>query len=42
MAKITMKVSVSMRETFPCLVINDNNVTFGKKNINQVLDLIKQ
>ncbi len=26
----------------PCLVINDNNVTFGKKNINQVLDLIKQ
>ena len=26
----------------PCLVINDDNVTFGKKNINQVLDLIKQ
>lgn len=25
----------------PCLVINDDNVTFGKKNINQVLDLIK-
>ena len=26
----------------PCLVINDDNVTFGKKNINQVLALIKQ
>ena len=26
----------------PCLVINDNKVTFGKKNINQVLDLIKE
>ena len=26
----------------PCLVINDNKVSFGKKNINQVLDLIKQ
>ena len=25
----------------PCLVINDNKVSFGKKNINQVLDLIK-
>ena len=25
----------------PCLVINDDKVTFGKKNINQVLDLIK-
>ena len=24
----------------PCLVINDNVVTFGKKNINQVLDFI--
>lgn len=26
----------------PCLVINDDNVTFGKKNITQVLDLIKK
>ena len=26
----------------PCLVINDNKVSFGKKNIIQVLDLIKQ
>ena len=26
----------------PCLVINDEKVSFGKKNINQVLDLIKQ
>ena len=26
----------------PCLVINNNKVTFGKKNINQVLDLIIQ
>lgn len=26
----------------PCLVINDDNVSFGKKNISQVLDLIKQ
>ena len=26
----------------PCLVINDDKVSFGKKNINQVLDLIKQ
>lgn len=25
----------------PCLVINDDKVTFGKKNINQVLDLIR-
>ena len=25
----------------PCLVINDDTVTFGKKNINQVVDLIK-
>lgn len=25
----------------PCLIINDDKVTFGKKNINQVLDLIK-
>lgn len=25
----------------PCLVINDNKVSFGKKNINQVLELIK-
>ena len=25
----------------PCLIINDNKVSFGKKNINQVLDLIK-
>ena len=23
----------------PCLVINDDKVTFGKKNINQVLEL---
>lgn len=26
----------------PCLVINDDEVSFGKKNINQVLDLIKK
>ena len=26
----------------PCLVINDDKVSFGKKNINQVLDLIQQ
>ena len=26
----------------PCLVINDNKISFGKKNINQVLELIKQ
>ena len=26
----------------PCLVINDDKVSFGKKNINQVLDLLKQ
>ena len=26
----------------PCLVINNDKVTFGKKNINQVLDLIRQ
>lgn len=26
----------------PCLVINDDKVHFGKKNIGQVLDLIKQ
>lgn len=25
----------------PCLVINDDKMSFGKKNINQVLDLIK-
>ena len=25
----------------PCLVINDNNVSFGKKNINQIIDIIK-
>lgn len=25
----------------PCLVVNDDKVSFGKKNINQVLDLIK-
>ena len=25
----------------PCLVINDDKVSFGKKNINQVLDLIR-
>ena len=24
----------------PCLVINDDKVSFGKKNINQILDLI--
>ena len=24
----------------PCLVINDTEVTFGKKNINQLIDLI--
>ena len=26
----------------PCLVINDDIVSFGKKNINQVLDLLKK
>ena len=26
----------------PCLVINDDIVSFGKKNINQVLDLLKE
>ena len=26
----------------PCLVVNDDKVSFGKKNINQVLDLISQ
>lgn len=26
----------------PCLVINDDKVSFGKKNINQVLELIRQ
>ena len=26
----------------PCLVINDNKVSFGKKNTSQVIDLIKQ
>lgn len=26
----------------PCLVINDDKVTFGKKNITQVLDLIRK
>ena len=25
----------------PCLVINDDKISFGKKNINQVLELIK-
>ena len=25
----------------PCLVINDDKVSFGKKNISQVIDLIK-
>ena len=25
----------------PCLVINDNKVSFGKKNIQQILDLLK-
>ena len=25
----------------PCLVVNDTNITFGKKNINQVLDFIE-
>ena len=24
----------------PCLVINDENVSFGKKNINQILDMV--
>ena len=24
----------------PCLVINDDNVSFGKKNINQIIDII--
>ena len=26
----------------PCLVINDDNVSFGKKNINQVIEIIRQ
>ena len=26
----------------PCLVINDEHVSFGKKNINQVIDIVKQ
>ncbi len=26
----------------PCLVINDHNVSFGKKNINQILEIIKK
>jgi len=26
----------------PCLVINDDNVSFGKKNINQVIDIVRQ
>ena len=26
----------------PCLVINDEQVSFGKKNINQIIDIIKQ
>ena len=26
----------------PCLVINDDNVSFGKKNINQIIDIVKQ
>ncbi len=26
----------------PCLVINDDNVSFGKKNMNQIIDIIKQ
>lgn len=26
----------------PCLVINDNKVSFGKKNIKQVIDLVRQ
>ena len=25
-----------------CLVINDEHVSFGKKNINQVIDIVKQ
>ena len=25
----------------PCLVINDESVSFGKKNINQIIDIIK-
>jgi len=25
----------------PCLVINDDNVSFGRKNINQIIDIIK-
>lgn len=26
----------------PCLVINDEHVSFGKKNINQIIDIVKQ
>ena len=26
----------------PCLVINDEHVSFGKKNINQIIDIIRQ
>ena len=25
----------------PCLVINDSQVTFGKKNVRQLLELLK-
>ena len=26
----------------PCLVINEEHISFGKKNINQVIDIVKQ
>jgi thioredoxin reductase (NADPH) len=26
----------------PCLVINNDNVSFGKKNINQIIEIVKQ
>ena len=26
----------------PCLIINNDNVSFGKKNINQIIEIIKQ
>ena len=26
----------------PCLVVNDKQVSFGKKNIQQVLDIIRE
>ena len=36
--KIRKKYNVM---SVPCIVINDEDVSFGKKNIEQILDLIK-